>query len=118
MATSPMRPPWLSAHFSDSAAEIWRESRIAHERRSDCARIAFDGNRLVGTGTTLPVFNYLKPISDEKKNWWARPAPVGTSSSHGFDSSRGFGRLPVHQIVRTEYSLMGSSFVRKSSPSA
>ena len=29
--------------------------------------IRFDGNKLVGTGTTLPVFNYLNPISDEKK---------------------------------------------------
>ena len=29
--------------------------------------VRFDGKRLVGTGTTLPVFNYLNPISDEKK---------------------------------------------------
>jgi hypothetical protein len=27
----------------------------------------FDGKGLVGTGTTLPVFNYLNPISDGKK---------------------------------------------------
>jgi DNA-directed RNA polymerase subunit N (RpoN/RPB10) len=29
--------------------------------------VRFDGQRLVGTGTTLPVFKYLNPISDEKK---------------------------------------------------
>ena len=29
--------------------------------------IRFDGKRLVGTGTTLPLFNYLTPISHEKK---------------------------------------------------
>jgi len=29
--------------------------------------IVITGKRLVGTGTTLPVFNYLNPISDEKK---------------------------------------------------
>jgi hypothetical protein len=29
--------------------------------------VRFDGRRLVGTGTTLPVFNYLNPISDEQK---------------------------------------------------
>ena len=30
--------------------------------------VRFDGKRLVGTGTTLPVFNYLNPIFDEKKD--------------------------------------------------
>jgi len=29
--------------------------------------VLFDGNKLVGTGTTLPVFNYLNPISDGEK---------------------------------------------------
>jgi hypothetical protein len=29
--------------------------------------VRFDGKKLVGTGTTLPAFNYLNPISDEKK---------------------------------------------------
>jgi hypothetical protein len=29
--------------------------------------ICFDGKKLVGTGTTLPVFNYLSPVSDEEK---------------------------------------------------
>jgi len=29
--------------------------------------VRVDGKRLVGTGTTLPIFNYLNPISDEKK---------------------------------------------------
>jgi hypothetical protein len=26
--------------------------------------VRFDGKKLVGTATTLPVFNYLNPISD------------------------------------------------------
>jgi hypothetical protein len=30
--------------------------------------IRFDGTKLVGTGTTLPVFNYLNPISGEKED--------------------------------------------------
>jgi len=30
--------------------------------------IRFDGKKLVGTGTTLPVFNYLNPVSDGKKD--------------------------------------------------
>ena len=29
--------------------------------------VRFDGKRLVGTGSTLPVFNYLSPVSDAKK---------------------------------------------------
>ena len=40
------------------------------------------------------------------------------TAAFGCCGSRDFGRLPVHQIVRTEYSLMGSSFVTKSGPSA
>jgi len=30
--------------------------------------IRFDGKKLVGTGTTLPVFNYLSPVSDGKRD--------------------------------------------------
>ena len=30
--------------------------------------IRFDGKKLVGTGTTLPVFNYLSTVSDGKKD--------------------------------------------------
>ena len=30
--------------------------------------IRFDGKRLVGTGVTLPVFNYLSPVSGSKKD--------------------------------------------------
>jgi hypothetical protein len=30
--------------------------------------IRFDGKRIVGTGTTLPVFNYLNPVSEQKKD--------------------------------------------------
>ena len=29
--------------------------------------VRFDGKRLVGTGFTLPVFNYLSSVSDAKK---------------------------------------------------
>jgi hypothetical protein len=35
--------------------------------------IRFDGKRLVGTGTTLPGFNYLRPVSKDKKIWWTIP---------------------------------------------
>ena len=30
--------------------------------------IRFDGRKLVGTGTTLPAFNYLNPVSEQKKD--------------------------------------------------
>jgi hypothetical protein len=30
--------------------------------------VRFDGKRLVGTGTTLPVFNYLSSVSKQKKD--------------------------------------------------
>jgi hypothetical protein len=29
--------------------------------------IRFEGKKLVGTGTTLPVFNYLSSVSEQKK---------------------------------------------------
>ena len=29
--------------------------------------VRFDGKRIVGTGVTLPVFNYLSPVSASKK---------------------------------------------------
>ena len=30
--------------------------------------VRFDGKGLVGTGTTLPIFNDLSPVSNEKKD--------------------------------------------------
>jgi site-specific DNA recombinase len=54
-----------------SASNLWIRSSLAQKQRLQQVffpdGVRFDGKRLVGTGTTLPVFNYLNPISDEKK---------------------------------------------------
>ena len=54
-----------------SASNLWVQSSFAQKQRLQQVffpdGIRFDGKRLVGTGATQPVFNYLNPISDEKK---------------------------------------------------
>jgi hypothetical protein len=54
-----------------SASNLWVQSSFAQKQRLQQVffpeGVRFDGKTLVGTGTTLPVFNYLNPISDEKK---------------------------------------------------
>jgi hypothetical protein len=59
-----------------SAANLWVHSSLAQKQRLQQVffpeGVRFDGKTLVGTGTTLPVFNYLSPASEEKKNWWTR----------------------------------------------
>ena len=54
-----------------SASNLWVQSSFAQKQRLQQVffpeGVRFDGKRLVGTGTTLPVFNYLNPILDEKK---------------------------------------------------
>jgi hypothetical protein len=54
-----------------SASNLWVQSSLNQKQRlqrlffPDGAR--FDGKKIVGTGANLPVFNYLKPVSGEKK---------------------------------------------------
>ena len=54
-----------------SASNLWVQSSFAQKQRLQQVffpeGIRFDGKRLIGTGVTLPVFNHLNPISDEKK---------------------------------------------------
>jgi site-specific DNA recombinase len=54
-----------------SASNLWVQSSFAQKQRLQQVffpeGVRFNGKRLVGTGTTLPVFNYLNPTSDEKK---------------------------------------------------
>ena len=54
-----------------SASNLWVQSSLNQKQRLQQLffpeGIRFDGKRLVGTGLTLPVFNYLSPVSDEKK---------------------------------------------------
>jgi site-specific DNA recombinase len=56
-----------------SASNLWVQSSLAQKQRLQQVffpdGVRFDGKRLVGTGTTLPVFNYLNPISDEKMSF-------------------------------------------------
>ena len=60
-----------------SASNLWVQSSFAQKQRLQHVffpdGIPFDGKKLVGTGTTLPVFNYLSPVSDEKKELVGRP---------------------------------------------
>ena len=54
-----------------SASNLWVQSSLAQKQRLQQLffpdGVRFDGKRVVGTGTTLPVFNYLGSVSDEKK---------------------------------------------------
>jgi hypothetical protein len=60
-----------------SAANLWVQSSFAQKQRLQQGffpdGIRFDGKTLFGTGTTPPVFNYLNPISDGKKDLVGRP---------------------------------------------
>lgn len=63
----------LEHYEKQSDEEAVAEDEAAYESPTHTAMdgVRFDGKRLVGTGTTLPVFNYLNPISDPgKKKWW------------------------------------------------
>ena len=54
-----------------SASNLWVQSSLAQKQRLQQVffpeGVRFDGTKLVGAGATLPVFNYLNPVSDEKK---------------------------------------------------
>ena len=54
-----------------SASNLWVQSSFAQKQRLQQVffpdGIRFDGKKLVGTGITLPVFNYLSPVSGSKK---------------------------------------------------
>ena len=60
-----------------SASNLWVQSSLMQKQRLQQVffpdGIRFDGKTLVGTGTTLPVFNYLSSVSEQKKIWWTRP---------------------------------------------
>ena len=60
-----------------SASNLWVQSSFNQKQRLQQLffpdGMRFDGKRIVGTGTTLPVFNYLSPVSKRKKKWWTRP---------------------------------------------
>src|ERR1700730_9897125 len=55
-----------------SASNLWVQSSFTQKQRLQQVffpdGIRFDGKRLVGTGVTLPVFNYLSPVSGSKKD--------------------------------------------------
>jgi hypothetical protein len=54
-----------------SASNLWVQSSLDQKQRLQQLffpeGVRFDGKRLVGTGATLPVFNYLSPVSESKK---------------------------------------------------
>jgi len=56
-----------------SASNLWVQASFAQKQRLQQVffpdGICFDGKRLVGTRTTLSVFNYLNPISNEKMSF-------------------------------------------------
>ncbi len=55
-----------------SASKLWVQSSLNQKQRLQQLffpdGVRFDGRRIVGTGTTLPVFNYLSGDSDEKRD--------------------------------------------------
>jgi site-specific DNA recombinase len=55
-----------------SAANLWVQSSLNQKQRLQHLffpdGVRFDGKRIVGTGTTLPVFSYLDPVSGGKKD--------------------------------------------------
>ena len=55
-----------------SASNLWVQSSLAQKQRLQQVffpdGIRFDGEKLVGTGTTLPVFNYLNRIPEAEKD--------------------------------------------------
>jgi hypothetical protein len=54
-----------------SASNLWVQSSLNQKQRLQQLffpeGVRFDGKKLVGTGLTLPVFNYLSPVSESKK---------------------------------------------------
>jgi hypothetical protein len=54
-----------------SASNLWVQSSLNQKERLQQLffpdGVRFDGKRIVGTGTTLPVFNYLSSVSEQKK---------------------------------------------------
>jgi hypothetical protein len=55
-----------------SASNLWVQSSLAQKQRLQQVffpeGVRFDRKTLVGTGTTLPVFNYLNPVSEAEKD--------------------------------------------------
>ena len=53
-----------------SASNLWVQSSLNQKQRLQQLffpeGVRFDGKRLVGTGLTLPVFNYLAPAGDSE----------------------------------------------------
>jgi hypothetical protein len=58
------------------AADLWVQASLDQRQRFQQLffpdGIAFDGNRLIGTGATAPVFSYLGEIETGRKVWWTR----------------------------------------------
>ena len=54
-----------------SASNMWVQSSLNQKQRLQQLffpdGMRFDGKRIVGTGATLPVFNYLSSVSEQKK---------------------------------------------------
>src|SRR2546421_13034039 len=76
------RASWLSPSAFDparrtSGSSLAQKQRLQHVFFPDGIR--FDGKRLIGTGATLPAFNYLNPVSEG--------LGPGTSSAMGWPSS-------------------------------
>ena len=55
-----------------SASNLWVQSSLNQKQRLQQLffpdGVRFDGKKIVGTGSTLPVFNYLNPVSSGEKD--------------------------------------------------
>ena len=83
-----------------SAANLWVHSSLAQKQRLQQVffpeGVRFDGKTLVGTGTTLPVFNYLSPASEEKKELVDQTGVVPARGAEGF-AARPDERMARHR---------------------
>lgn len=61
----------FAARVLPSASNLWVQSTLDQKQRLQHLffpdGIRFNREKLVGTGTTLPVFNYLNPVSGAEK---------------------------------------------------
>jgi hypothetical protein len=55
-----------------SASHLWVQSSLNQKQRLQQLffpdGVRFDGKKIVGTGTTLPVFSYLGAVSEQKRD--------------------------------------------------
>jgi len=77
-----------------SASNLWVQPSLNQKQRLQQLffpeGVRFDGKKLVGTGLTLPVFNYLDPAEDSKVRMVAQILPRWNRLQHWFELTEAF----------------------------